>query len=85
VLFDHHLLRRGYPVQGVICGRACRPLPASAPPFGVVCATLRFSDDFGSDTALSVELAVDHGKVCAPNSSRVSRTRVGLFETGALK
>jgi hypothetical protein len=85
ILRDRHLLRRGYPVEGVFCGRAYRPLPESAPRNGIVCGNLTISDDTGRDVALSVKLVVVHRKVSPPKKTAVGNSIMGLFGTDTVE
>jgi hypothetical protein len=85
VLLDRHLLRRGYPEEGVFCGRAYRPLPESAPRGGIVCGAMKISDDTGRDVDLSVKLVVVHRKVRPPKKAVVGDSRIGFFGTETLE
>jgi hypothetical protein len=56
VLNDRRLLRRGYPVEGLLCGYSYQPIPESRD--RSVFAKLNFVDDKGNTVALRVALAV---------------------------
>jgi hypothetical protein len=56
VLDDHRLLMRGYPIEGLLCGRSDQPIPESVA--GHVTAKLTLSDDEGSTAALRIALNV---------------------------
>ena len=56
VLNDHHLLRRGYPVEGLLCGCSYQPIPESGDLS--VSAKLTLVDDKGNAVALHLALAV---------------------------
>jgi hypothetical protein len=56
VLNDRRLLRRGYPVEGLLCGYSYQPIPETGD--RSVSAKLNFVDDKGNTAALSVTLAV---------------------------
>lgn len=56
VLNKHRLLRRGYPVEGLLCGRSDQPIPESVE--GYVTAKLTLADDKGNVVALRIALAV---------------------------
>jgi hypothetical protein len=56
VLNDHRLLRRGYPVDGLLCGCAHQPIPESVD--HSVSAKFTLVDDAGNTVALRIALAV---------------------------
>src|SRR6266851_4262998 len=56
VLDAHRLLRRGYPVEGLLCGCSSRPIPQSGK--GFVFAKITLVDDLGNTVALRIALTV---------------------------
>lgn len=70
VLNDRRLLRRGYPVRGLLCGCAFQPIPE--PGDGAVSGELVLVDDIGNVVATRINLAV----VRPAASRRVHRVRV---------
>jgi hypothetical protein len=56
VLNEHRLLRRGYPIKGLLCGCSCQPVPE--PTDGLVSAQLTLVDDRGNRVALRIALTV---------------------------
>jgi hypothetical protein len=56
VLNDRRLLRRGYPVEGLLCGCSAQPVPE--PGDGLVSAKLTLVDDRGKTIALRLGLTV---------------------------
>jgi hypothetical protein len=56
VLSGQHLLRRGRPVKGLLCGYAHQPVPESEDRF--VFAKLNLMDDVGNRLALALKLLV---------------------------
>jgi hypothetical protein len=57
VLLERRLIRRGYPVEGVLCGRSSQPIGKSS--HGAIRAELRLTDDRGNTVPLRIELNVD--------------------------
>ena len=58
VLNDRRQLRRGYPVEGLLCGCSFQPIPASGE--GFVYGKLTLVDDVGNTVALRIALTVVH-------------------------
>jgi hypothetical protein len=56
VLEERRLLRRGFPVEGLLCGRSCQTIPESGG--NNVSAQLTFVDDRGHTVALRIALQV---------------------------
>jgi hypothetical protein len=56
VLNDHRRLRRGHPVDGLLCGYSYEAVPESCE--RTVSAKLTFVDDIGQCVALGIQLAV---------------------------
>jgi hypothetical protein len=56
VLNDHRLLRRGYPVAGLLCGYSSQPIPESGE--GFVYGKVILVDDIGNKVALPIALTV---------------------------
>jgi len=58
VLNDRRQLRRGYPVEGLLCGCSFQPIPESGE--GFVYGKLTLVDDVGNTVALRIALTVVH-------------------------
>ncbi len=58
VLNEHRLLRRGTPVDGLLCGCAYQPIGVST--YGCVSARLVLRDDSGKTVKLRIRLDVDN-------------------------
>src|SRR5713226_4833548 len=56
VLNDRRQLRRGYPVEGLLCGCSSEPIPASGE--GPVSGKLTLLDDVGNKVELCIALTV---------------------------
>jgi hypothetical protein len=56
VLNERRLLRRGYPVEGLLCGCSAQPVEEAGD--GLVSAQLTFVDDRGNTIALRIALTV---------------------------
>jgi hypothetical protein len=56
VLLERRLIRRGYPVEGVLCGRSSQPMGESS--YGSISANLSFTDDRGNTVPLCIDLNV---------------------------
>jgi hypothetical protein len=54
VLNEGRKIPRGYPVEGVLCGRSFQPIEESS--LGVISAKLSFTDDLGNTIGLCIEL-----------------------------
>jgi hypothetical protein len=76
VLNDRHLLRRGYPIDGLVCGYARQPIPESCQ--GAVSAKLVLVDDAGNTVALPIRLAVFGS--AAIRSNALPRRATKLFK-----
>jgi hypothetical protein len=59
VLNERKFLRRGSPVEGLLCGRASAPIPPSAPRGGPVVASIILADDSGEHVSSHIHLAID--------------------------
>jgi hypothetical protein len=56
VLLERRLIRRGYPVERVLCGRSLLPMGKSS--HGSISANLSFTDDRGNTVPLCIDLNV---------------------------
>ena len=56
VLNESRLIRRGYPVDGVFCGRSYHPIGKSS--HGFISAKLSLTDDLGNTVPLRIELKI---------------------------
>jgi hypothetical protein len=76
VLDERRLVRRGYPVEGLLCGCSPQPVPASGD--GLVSAQLTLADDRGNRVALRIALTVIRRAASRSNtfSTRASRARL---------
>lgn len=54
VLNEGRLIRRGYPVEGLLCGRSYKPIGESV--HGFISAKLSFTDDLGNLVPLCIDL-----------------------------
>jgi len=63
ILDEHHSLRRGYPVEGLLCGCSSQPIPESDPS---VVGELIVQNHAGNKVALHVTLAIvrEPARVC---------------------
>jgi hypothetical protein len=76
VLHERRLLRRGYPVDGLVCGCSYQPIPESAD--SLIYGKLTLVDDRESAIALRIALTVIRQ---AATRSKTSPTRAGrLFD-----
>lgn len=75
VLNDRRLLRRGYPIDGLVCGCSSQPIPESCA--GSVSAKLTIVDDAGNTVALPIGLAVFRPVTRA--LERIAGTRKPIF------
>ena len=57
VLNEGRLIRRGCPVEGLLCGRSYQPIGKSS--HGVIPAKLIFTDDLGNTVPLCIDLNID--------------------------
>jgi hypothetical protein len=57
VLNEGHLIRRGHPVEGILCGRSVQPIGKFS--HGFVSAKLSFTDDQGNTVQIPIELNVN--------------------------
>jgi hypothetical protein len=71
VLNDGVLLRRGYPVEGLVCGSSYQSIPESGD--GPVAAKLTLVDDVGNTVTVAIALTV----------VRTAATRSNTFQTPA--
>ena len=76
VLNEGHLLRRGYPIDGLLCGCSPQPIPESSD--GRVSARLTLVDDAGDTVALRIRLAVFGS--AAKRSNALPRRAGRLFD-----
>jgi len=67
VLNERRLLRRGYPVEGLLCGYSHQPIPESGD--RSVSAKLTLVDDIGNTVALRIALAVVRPPATCSNST----------------
>ena len=67
VLNEGPVIRRGYPVDGVLCGRSFQRIGESS--HGFVFAKLSFTDDLGNTVPLRVDLSVDRLALKRPRAS----------------
>jgi hypothetical protein len=74
VLNDHHPLRRGYPVEGLLCGHSYQPIPESSD--HSVSAKLTLVDDRGNTVALRIAMTVV--RPVATRSDTPRRVRPGI-------
>jgi hypothetical protein len=73
VLNEHRLLRRGYPIDGLVCGCSCQPIPESRD--SLIYGELTFVDDRENAVALRIALTVirqptTHSKTPATRAGR---------------
>jgi len=77
VLNEGWVIRRGCPVEGVLCGRSFQPIGESL--HGGVSAKSSFKDDLGNTVRLDIELNCDTSllkkELAAPRKSRVFETQ----------
>ncbi len=81
VLNERRKLRRGYPVDGLLCGYSYQPVPESADP--KVSAKLTLVDDIGNHVAVGINLVVVR-PVRSPSQAlptRAGRPGVAMTET----
>jgi hypothetical protein len=57
VLNEGRLIRRGYPVDGLLCGRSFQPIGESS--HGVIPAKLSFTDDLENTVPLCIDLNIE--------------------------
>jgi len=74
VLDEHRLLGRGYPVEGLLCGRSDQPIPESVK--GYVTAKLTLADDEGSTAALRIALTVVRRGATPSDTIPTRRSRI---------
>lgn len=55
-VLEGHLIRRGSPVEGVLCGRSYQQIEESSP--GFLSARLSFTDDLGTTVSLPIQMNV---------------------------
>jgi hypothetical protein len=72
VLNEHRLLRRGYPIDGLVCGCSYQPIPESRE--SLIYGKLTFVDDRENAVALRIALTVIRQ---AATRSKTSATRTG--------
>jgi len=58
VLHERHLLTRGYPVAGLLCGRALESIPATVDRSAPARGELSLTTDTGSTTTLRIKLPI---------------------------
>jgi hypothetical protein len=76
VMNERRLLRRGYPIEGLLCGCSCQPVPEAGD--GLGSAQLTLVDDRGNTVALRIALTVIR---IAATRSKTSPTPAGrLFD-----
>ena len=76
VLNERRLLRRGYPIDGLVCGCSYQPIPESGD--SLIYGKLTLVDDRESAVALRIALTVIRH---AATRSKTSPTRTGrLFD-----
>jgi hypothetical protein len=76
VLNEHRLLRRGYPIDGLVCGCSYQPIPESGD--SLMHGKFTLVDDRGNTVALRIALTVIRQ---AATRSKTSPTRAGrLFD-----
>jgi hypothetical protein len=73
VLNDHRLLRRGYPVEGLLCGRSCQSMPELGENNAI--AQLKLIDDRGTAVSVSITLEVISKRVHVKTRSHASQRR----------
>ena len=76
VLNEHRLLRRGCPVDGLLCGRSFQPIKESAQ--GLVSAKLILQDDIGNTVTVRLRLSVTYAPVDRW-SAKTARTGKSLY------
>jgi hypothetical protein len=77
ILNERRMLRRGYPVEGLLCGYSDQPVPESGE--GLVSGKLRLVDENGNIVSLSLDLRIV--RAAATRSRRNLRSRrSGLLE-----
>ncbi len=79
VLNDRRLVAHGYPVQGLLCGRAFEPLPESFAHAQTVHATFRVTDDRSCSATLPITLTV-HRRSASALKVRTAKRRGRLFD-----
>jgi len=65
VLNDRFRIRRGHPVEGLLCGRSYQPIGESAN--GVISGKFIFTDDQGATVPLCIALNIDTGTYASLN------------------
>ena len=79
ILNNRHLLQRGYPVGGVLCGFSYQPLPESAK--GLTAGKLTLVDDKENVVSLRIELRIYPASTARPfGGSSLQRRRGGLLD-----
>lgn len=73
VLDEHHLLSRGFPVAGLLCGLSDQPIPECVE--GYVTGTFTMVDDKGSVVPLRIALGVVHTAASRLHRSRTDAGR----------
>ena len=72
VLDEHRLLKRGYPIAGLVCGCSYQPIPESRD--SLICGKFTLVDNRGNAVALRMALIVNRQ---AATRSKTSSTRAG--------
>jgi hypothetical protein len=72
VLNERRLLRRGYPIDGLVCGCSYQPIPESGD--SLICGNFTLVDDRGNAVALRIALTVIR---YSATRSKTSSTRAG--------
>jgi hypothetical protein len=78
VLNDGVLLKRGYPVEGLVCGCSYQPIPESRD--RSITAKLILVDDVGNSVTVRLILTVIRRAAACSNTTRARRLSEGIFK-----